>query len=69
MDFFSIKQLHGEIDNPKHCGQYYTYGSISKTSTVGGYRIKSLANIHPCGEVMSSYSAGINQITQIVSTL
>lgn len=49
MDSFSIKQLNGVIDNKNHCGNYYTYSSIGETTTAGGYRVSSSADVHPCG--------------------
>jgi hypothetical protein len=58
MDFFSNRQMHGLIDNTAHCGKYYTYGSLNKVQTVGGYRVAATAQAHPCGEVMSTYNSG-----------
>jgi len=63
MDFFSVKQFHGEIDTINHCSYYYTYGTLSETLTVGGYRVNSSANAHPCGEIMTSYSTGMNRVS------
>lgn len=55
MDAYSIYQIHGEVDNTERCGNYYTYGSLSKSQTVGGYRVNSTAHLHPCGEVMKHF--------------
>lgn len=49
MDSLSVNQMHGEVDNTKHCPNYYTYGSINLSQTVGGYRVNSSAHLHPCG--------------------
>ncbi len=58
MDSYSINQVHGEIGNTNYCSSYYTYGSVSLSQTVGGYRVNSSAHLHPCGEVMKSYNQG-----------
>lgn len=58
MDYLSIKQLHGEVDNTNHCGTYYSYESLGKTVTAGGYRAALSAHAHPCGEVMYNYNVG-----------
>jgi len=68
MDSFSVKQMHGEVDNTDHCSSYYTYGSVGLTQTVGGYRVNSSAHLHPCGEVMKSYAVGSFRVTQIRCT-
>lgn len=68
MDSYSINQLHGEIGNTDHCGSYYTYGALGLTQTVGGYRVNRSADLHPCGEVMSTFNQGRIYKTQIPYT-
>lgn len=58
LDFFSLKQMHGQVDNSKHCDNYSTYGQLGATQTVGGYRVSSTQDAHPCGEVMKSIFNG-----------
>ena len=58
MDSYSINQVHGEVGNTEHCGDYYTYGSMGLTQTSGGYRVNSSAHLHPCGSVMPTFEIG-----------
>lgn len=58
MDYFSINQQHGLVGNTNHCGNYYTYQSLGKTQSAGGYRVAPTAGAHPCGEVMKNYNVG-----------
>ena len=41
--------MHGTVGNADKCGNYYTYGSIGYSQSVGGYRVPENTHIHPCG--------------------
>jgi len=62
MDSYSVKQIHGEINNRNRCDNTYTYGSLGLTQTIGGYRVNSTAHVHPCGEVMKQFAVGNFQL-------
>jgi hypothetical protein len=68
MDGLSVEQLHGEIGSTTHCGDYRSYGSLGLSQTVGGYRVNSSADLHPCGEVMTHLQVGTHPPTQMPST-
>lgn len=59
MDYYSNAQLHGQIDGIAHCANYYTYAALNQVQTVGGYRVATGAQAHPCGEVMTTYGSDL----------
>ena len=62
LDSFSTEQLHGNTGTSTFCKNYITYGSLDTTQTVGGYRVQSSNQVHPCGFPMKTILSGKNDV-------